>query len=233
MNDDLRALVKQIASSDNAQDDALIISQIRAHPSHVYKVVRHLQEDRSPDVRLWLVGAIDRLLPRREAVEVLMQVVSKDSHAEVRNAARTHLLSLDPASGLKLASGLVRVLERAESGSGETDLAIWTLAWLGDPDGASALRRFAGRFPTNYFEHRMALVLAESIERPDSVARRIREHDHDWMFWLVEAATLLPIPGGLEAVQAGHADPPDPECARIFADALRKNLAFRWQPLRG
>jgi hypothetical protein len=69
----------------------------------------------------------------------------------------------------------------------------------------------------------MPNVLADYIEDPRSLARRITQHDHEWMFWLVEAADILHAPGADQAFDAALGF--DAECADIVRD--RPSIKYR------
>lgn len=94
--------------------------------------------------------------------------------------------------------------------------AMWGAARLLDRESVPLLREFALRRDLSAYTRKMALALADYIEDPPSICRRIREHDHDSMFWLVEAASILQIPGSEGAFKAALAAPVDAHCAEII-----------------
>jgi hypothetical protein len=106
---------------------------------------------------------------------------------------------------------------------------MYRLARFRDAPSADLFRAFAAKQDPPWFAHRMPIVLADYIEDPASVPRRIRGHDHDWMFWLAEAASLLDIEDGEPALSVCAETAPD-ECREICRDALNGLLAERARP---
>jgi hypothetical protein len=70
----------------------------------------------------------------------------------------------------------------------------------------------------------MPNVLADYLEDPDSIIRRIRSRDHDSMFWLVEAAPSLRPDDARRALSDSLAGPLDPDCRRF----VESKLSLTW-----
>lgn len=96
---------------------------------------------------------------------------------------------------------------------------MWQLAMARDRHSVPILRGYAERQSSQrYSPYRTPTILADYIEDPSSILRRIREHDHDWMWWLWEAATMLEIPGADEAWVAVLQGPIDGWCLALLLE---------------
>jgi hypothetical protein len=105
--------------------------------------------------------------------------------------------------------------------NGPGGAAMWRLVRLRDRESAAVFRVFANKQEHGpYYDHRMPMVLADYLDDPDSIVRRIKSHDHEWMLWLVLAAARLGVRGAEEALMAGATELPDDTCREICAEEL-------------
>lgn len=208
------AWARRIRAYEGADAHRDILAELRSDQAYATVLFDRLAEHRDPIVRAW-AGTAAKEIYGSHSVPLLLGL-TEDRDADVRDSARQDLIEVDPEFLRQILPSLRRVLERGKDPFGEDKAAMWRVARLRDPESMPILRDYASRSDPRHYAHRMPLVLAAYIEDPTSVAERIRHHDHDWMFWLVEAASLLPVPGSTEAFAAALALPVDPACAEII-----------------
>jgi hypothetical protein len=149
------------------------------------------------------------------AIPLLTRLMD-DASGDVRDSARQDLIAIDPAQEERLLPTLRRILRRRTDPWGEDRAAMWRVARLRDRASVPILRAYATASQPPHYHHRMSLVLADYIEDPSSVAVRIASHDHECMFWLLEATALLPQSETREAIDAALALPLDDACAALL-----------------
>ncbi len=208
------AWARRVQTYRDAEAYRDILAELSRDQAHAMALFDHLVQHRDPIVRAWAGTAAKELYGRGSAPLLLR--LTEDREADVRDSAREDLVEIDPEFSRQMLPSLRRVLKRGKDPFGEDKAAMWRVARLRDPESAQILRDYASRKDSRHYAHRMPMVLAAYIEDPALVAERIRAHDHDWMFWLVEAASLLPVPGSAEALAAALALPVDPDCAEII-----------------
>lgn len=94
------------------------------------------------------------------------------------------------------------------------------LARVLDPEAPALPRAYAAKFNPGWYPDRMAMVLAEYVEDPVSVVRRIATHDHDWMFWLLQAASVLDVSDYDAALETASSLGLDAVCAKHVEHAI-------------
>lgn len=213
---------RRVRSYETPGEYRQLLEELAADPEGGLDVLGRLADHRDPVVRAWAGTAAAAILGSA-AIKLLRRLLS-DGDADVRDRAREDLITVDPAAEQEMLPSLRRVLHETGDPFGEGRAAMWRLAKLRDDASIELLRSYATRFPPDHHGNRMPLVLAEYIAAPQTIAARIRDHDHDWMFWLIEAASLLPIPGGEAAIGALRDARPDLECLQILDDQPRPGV---------
>lgn len=150
-----------------------------------------------------------------EAVPLLRELV-RDRNRDVRDEARWQLEQLGPQYVHELLPGVRADLRKGLDPFGADKFAMFFLARSRDVEAMPLLRRIAEGNDQRHYAYRMPLVIADYIDNPASIVDRIRAHDHEWMFWLVEAADILGASGTDEAFEAALGF--DEECAAIIRD---------------
>jgi hypothetical protein len=215
---------KRILAYEGEGGYRTLIAELESDRDFAHALLDQLAGHRDPVVRMWAADAAKAVFGLK-AISFLSRL-TKDSHPDVRDVARENLIGLDPASEQAMLPDLRRVLERGGDPWGEDRAAMWRVARLRDQPSVPILRAYAARYEPRYYHNRMPLVLADYIEDPSSIPRRIGEHDHEWMWWLWEAATLLEIPGSSAAFNAALAGPIDADCEGIIKEG-REPASFR------
>ncbi len=194
---------------DGSSEEVLaLLSTLRADPSVARRVLTDLSKDSRAEVRAWVPFAARKVLGP-QAVPFLVTLAG-DPNPDVSDVALEELRDLDPEAAKTLVK-LIRTKLRSKDPD-ESIFAMWTLTQLGDRDSADQIRNVSERseFP---FQRRTAEVVLLALEgNVDEILRRIREHDHDHMAALSNAALLVGGPRGLEAVKECAENAPDPEC---------------------
>lgn len=121
-----------------------------------------------------------------------------------------------------------RHAERLISGAGGA--AMWRLARLRDSPSATLFRIYAVRRDPRWYDHGMPMVLADYIDDPRTLVRRIAAHDHPSMFWLATATHALDPPDGEQTLRTAASELPDSECQRICREELDGLLRDRLRP---
>ena len=216
---DVDSWARRVQAYEGADAYRDILAELRSDQAYAMALFDRLAEHRDPIVRAW-AGTAAKEIYGRDSVPLLLRL-TEDRDADVRDSAREDLIEIDPEFLRQMLPSLRRVLKRGKDPFGEDKAAMWRVARLRDAESVPILRDYASRNDPGHYAHRMPLVLAAYIEDPASVAERIKHHDHDWMFWLVDAASLLPVAGSAEAFAAALALPVDPECAEIIRNRPR------------
>jgi hypothetical protein len=214
---DTDAWARRVLAYEGEAEHKRLLAELAAAPDDARVVLEQLAGHRDPVVRAW-AGTAAKDVFGDEAVPLLTRLM-RDRDADVRDVAREDLIALDPMFEQTLLPAMRKVLQRRKDPWGEDKAAMWRVARLRDRESASILRDYANHFESRHYHHRMPLVLAAYIEDPTSLARRIREHDHDSMFWLLEAARRLQAPGMEEAIVDALELPVDAECVEIIRGA--------------
>jgi hypothetical protein len=198
------------------------VADLRDAPDRVglFGVLAH---DQNAEVRGWAATIAQEVLGA-EALPSLLEMSRSDPDEDNRGIARAAVEDLDPEALGFVVDDMLRDLERANNAAGGAIQSMLTLARYRHPAGPPALRAFAARFKPGLYAHEMPLVLADYIENPDAITRRVREHDHEHMFWVAEAAGIFQPPGAVEALRACAESPPDRGCGEDCREALRAHV---------
>lgn len=223
---DVEAFAVRIKRSHNAPSARRLADDIANMQDRGVAMLRALMQHSSGDVRSWAANTARQELGR-DAEPLLVELAYSKRRGD-REDALQQLEAID----LELVRPFIPELRRMFRGdkdlSGPGKTAMWTLARLGDRESAALLRSVATKIDDRWYSHRMPNVLADYLDDPSSIMRRISEHDHDWMFWVAEAARLLHPPRAESTLAGGSSDLPDPDCQKICAEALegmRRDLA--------
>ena len=215
--DDFASRVKR-AWSDAAYGG--LRAELRAMPDGGVELLSALAEHSSEEVRVW-AGSVARDELGRDAVPLLVKLASH-RQTFTRDAAMQDLAAIDPELLRPFIPAMRRMLQRSRTLYSEGGAAMWRLARLQDRESATTFRTYAARHDDRVYDHRMPMVLAAHLEDPDSIVRRIRAHDHEWMLWLAMAAATLALHGSREALEEGATSHPDPACRSICSRELTR-----------
>jgi hypothetical protein len=215
---DAEAWARRVRSYDGHAEYEEMILALKADPPNASRLLDRLAELPDPVVRAWAGTAAVQVLGR-EAIPLLMKL-QRDRDPDVRDVARQDLVAIDPAFERSFFPAYRKALTRRTDPWGEDRVAMLTLAKARDPEAVPLLRDYASHHEARYWHNRMPLVLADYIEDPDSVTRRIREHDHDFMYWLVEATAFLDIPDAPDALSEALGQASDETCLGIIRERL-------------
>lgn len=204
--DDLARRIREIASE---ADRSALIRRINSTESPL-DTVAELGRNRDPEIRHWIADAAPDLLGP-EAVPVLRELTS-DSDLDVRIDALSALIAIDPAEARRMGP---TIRKRATSEDFyEAQGAIWALGAIRDTEALEIIRR-ASEQP-DAIPRNAAVAVELLLTAPEELCRRIAEHDHDLMPWLVKAAELLGTDEARRALEHCASEAPDEEC-RGFA----------------
>jgi hypothetical protein len=223
--DEIESWARRALEDRGARGHGEDLAELVRDPDRGLAILSALGNHPDRDVRGW-AGALASLAFGPAAVPLLKRLVN-DPDADNRDAARQDLESIDPAFLLVMLPDLRSVLLHRRDKWGEDRAAMWRVARVRDTASVEILRRYAQHYPSTDYHHRMPLVLADYIEDPERIADRIRAHDHDWMFWLVEAAARLPVPDADGAFSAALAASLDDECEQAIRSRPRQDAAER------
>ena len=218
---DIDAWARRVLTHDGEAARERMLAELTAAPDDAEALLESLTSYRDPVVRAW-AGTAARDLFGAGAVALLARLMN-DRHPDVRDSAREDQIALDPAFEQTLLPAMRKVLERRKDPWGEDKAAMWRVARLRDTQSVPILRDYADHFEPRSYHHRIPLVLAGYIEDAGSITRRIRGHDHDSMFWLVQVARGLQVQGAEEAIADALALPVDAECVEIFGGAAPRD----------
>lgn len=154
-------------------------------------LLRALAAHEDPLVRGWAGWAAIKAFGT--AGSALALALTRDRDADVREAAREDLLELDPSVADRFRGEWHGTLRKGKDRFGEDAAAMWNLVRHPDADTAEVLRSYGLRNIAAGTEGRIPIALADFLDDPSSIARRVSAHDHDWMPWLVRVAVRLPI----------------------------------------
>ena len=217
--EEVDAFASLVKRARTASSNRGLAEDLAARPDHGVAMLQALMQQPSAQVRWWSANTARREL-RRDAVPLLVEL-ARSKRVGDREAALQQLEAID----LELVRPFIPELRRMVRGdkhlTGPGKAAMWRLARLGDGDSAGLFRSVAAKFDDGWYTHRMPLVLAEYLDDRPSIVRRISTHDHDWMFWVSEAARLLDVPDAEPALAQGSTDLPDADCRAICTEALQ------------
>jgi len=197
--------------------------ELRMEPDRGLAALTALSEHSSQVVRVW-AGGVARKEFGRDAVPLLLAMAT-NRFAETRDFAMQDLEAIDPELLRPFIPEMRRTFRRSKDLYGPGGAAMWRLVRLGDRESAALFREFAAKRDAGRYDHRMPLLLADYLEDPTSLVRRIRAHHHAWLLWLAKAVASLDPPGGEAALRAGADDLPDEECREICRTEL---IALQW-----
>jgi len=223
-SNDVSEWARRIQDYEGQEAYQALLSELRADSVFAFALLDRLAEHQDPVVRMW-AGDAEKEIFGRDAVPLLLRL-SKDSNPDVRDSARETLIEIDPDFLQAMLPSLRKVLKQRKDLFGEDRAAMWRVAKVRDQESVPLLRAYAksyeGQHGGRHYGYRMPLVLADYIETPPVIAERIRAHDHDFMYWLVMAASVLPVPGAAEAFEYALALPVDDECAETIRKRPRQ-----------
>jgi hypothetical protein len=215
---DADAWARRIRSYEGEVAYRELIITLKADPPNASLLLDRLAELPDPVVRAWAGTAAVEVLGQ-DAIPLLTRL-QRDRDPDVRDVARQDLVAIDPAFERSFFPQYRRALRRRADPWGEDRVAMHTLSRARDPEAAPLLREYAAHYEPRYWHNRMPLVLADYIEDPESVTRRIRDHDHDFMYWLVEATAMLDIPDAEDALTEALGRATDETCTNIIRERL-------------
>ncbi len=192
----------------SSEEVLALLSSLRTDPTTARRVLTDLSKDSRAEVRAWVPFAARKVLGQ-QAVPFLVTLAG-DPNPDVSDVALEELRDLDPEAAKKLVKTIRKKL--LSSDPKESAFAMWTLAQLGDRDSVDAIRQLGVRAESPFLRKTAEVVSLALEGNVDEILRRIREHDHDRMAALSNAALLVGGPRGLEAVKECAENAPDPEC---------------------
>lgn len=213
------AWAHRILAYESAPEYRQLLDELAASPTKAQELLAGLAQFRDPVVRAW-AGSAAKEVFGREAVPLLTRLL-KDRDPDVRDGARQDLVELDPGFESTFFPDYRRALRGRKDPWGEDRSAMFHLARARDPEAVALLRDYASHYESRYWHNRMPLVLADYIEDPTSVMRRIRNHDHEFMFWLVLATVVLDIADAQVGLVEALDRPIDEACAAIIRGRLQ------------
>lgn len=213
------AFASRVKRARTASSYRRLADDLASRPDHGVAMLQALMLQPSRDVRGWSANTARRELGA-DAVPLLVEL-ARSRRIGDREDALQQLGAID----LELVRPFIPELRRMVRGdkdlSGPGKAAMWNLARLRDGESAELFRSVAAKFDDDWYKHRMPLVLADYLDDRSSIVRRISAHDHDWMFWIAEAARLLDPPDAEPALVQGSTVLPDTNCRAICAEALQ------------
>jgi hypothetical protein len=210
---DLESWARHI-KSESERTHRKLEQDLRAMGPAALPLLNSLAKYPSGVVRGWVASVLGERFGM-EAVPLLRELV-RDRNRDVRDEARWQLEQLGPPYVHELLPGVRADLRKGLDPFGADKFAMFFLARNRDVDAIPIIRRMAEDKDQRHYAYRMPLVIADYIDNPASVVDRIRAHDHEWMFWLVEAVDTLGASGTDEAFEAAIGF--DDECAAIIRD---------------
>jgi hypothetical protein len=228
-DDDIEAFGRRITRAFSDVAYRRLREELQAQPDRGLATLTALSRHRSEAVRTWAGGVARKDLGRAEAI-VLLTDLAKHPRAFTRDLAMQDLEAIDPELLRPFVGDMRQTFRRSKDLYSPGGAAMWRLARLRDRESAGLFRAYAAKRDPGRFDHRMPIVLAVFLDEPNSIAGRIRDHDHEWMIWLVRAATSLDVPGAEDALSAGAAASPDGACRQICAEGLATLAHRRSQP---
>jgi hypothetical protein len=199
-------------------------ADLRSRPDRGKALLEALTRHRSQEVCVWAAGVARHDLGP-DAIPILVSM-AHDRRTATRDAAMQDLEAIDPELLRPFVPDMRHIFNRSKDLNSEGRAAMWRLARLRDAESAELFRRYAeSRNPASY-DHRMPMVLADYVEDPTSLVRRLKAHDHDWTFWVARAAKSLLPTGAEEALREASQYSPDAKCREICADEL-ENLELQ------
>lgn len=198
--------------------DALL-DDLRADPNVGRAVLERLVRHPDPVVRSWVPWAA-RMVLETDAAAAITRVVAQDQDADTRDVAIEELLELDPDAAAELAPALRQRLKSKDLY--EPVSAMWTLAAIHDQDALDEIRELSRNARLPWHQKSAFVVSLVLSDQVDEIVRRIRDHDHDLMPWLPEAARLVGTPDARAALKACSDSAPDEECRGYCNEALAK-----------
>ena len=213
---------KRIARFTSERTHRQLIDEVRAQPDGGVALLRMLMKHRSNQAGFWAAG-VARELFGAAAVPWLLEMAD-DRRTFARDTAMQELAEIDVGLLRPLIPSMQRILLRSKPPAAlysAGGAAMWRLVRLRDQESAPVLRRFAAQQDPRTYDHRMPMVLADYLDDPTSLLRRIKNHDHEWMLWLAMAAAQLELPGVEDALEEGAEGLPDQVCREICAERLR------------
>lgn len=202
-DDSVEALVRQLVASNEAST----IASALAHSD-------------SYQVRAWVADLAPRL-GRSECSVGLLERLSNDGDADVREAALFSLSALDPVA----AHAFLPRVRRAANAKDEYDAAaaLWLLAALDDRESEELVSHLRNR-ATGAVLRNTATAVGLLFRSPTLLLQRISDHDHDLMPWLTRAGEFVPADLSAPVLSTGAKALPDEECRRFCQDALNTVL---------
>jgi YD repeat-containing protein len=218
---DIRGFVELLEHAIDDADLARTTEAVRADP-RAPEVLAALARVRDPEIRGFVPRAA-RVIMGRDAVPLLRRLVD-DPDPDIRGMALHELEALDPALLAPLIAKLHQRVARS-SDADEVQATGWTLVRLRDLDAIPLLEAHRARHEPWTWQAKAAEVQVLALRDPAAVIERIRDHDHDRMFWLAYAATIIGTLEAIDAVRACARHAPDEDCRRDCTYVLKSARA--------
>ncbi len=200
------AVVRRVKSVASEHDREALLFDLKLDRKHATTVLAALARHDEPELRLFAPEAAADVLGR-DAVPILRRLVS-DKDSDVRVEALNALIAVDPHSAHDMKEPL-RL--RAQSlDLYEAQAALWALGAIRDNEGLDVIR--AAKDRDNAIPRNTAIAVELLLTDPGELCRRIEDHDHELMPWLVKAAELLRTKEAQRALEKCAAEAPDQEC---------------------
>jgi hypothetical protein len=211
------AFTLERAGHDASQLEELLRS-LKSQPAVAIATLSELSDHPSFEVRSWVPRAA-RLALGQEGLTIIKRA-THDRDPDIRDAAIEELVALDPREADFLVPELRRRLRSGDTY--EPVAAMWTLAQIGAKDALGDVEEVARSADRPW--HRKAAEIAVLALRGDGeeIARRIRDHDHDSVPWLAEAARIVGTKECRAALSWCVDGAPDQSCRNACREALDK-----------
>jgi HEAT repeat protein len=212
---DALQIARELQAGQTDATDAAIVGALRAD-ANAETILQELAQNPDLEVRGWVPSAARRILGSRAVP--LLERMTRDSDVDIRGLALDALEDLDP----RLLDPFVGQLHRALQSKDDAEViaAAWKLVARGDQQAAEPIAVFRDRYEPWMWQHKAAEVMLLALASPEEIPRRIREHDHEHMTWLANAAIVVATPEGFSALRACSESSFDESCRNVCTHAL-------------
>jgi hypothetical protein len=222
VGDDPRTATEYSAARElvESEDDGdRLVDRLR-DDANAEAILRELAGSSSVDDRMWVVWVAPRALNHR-AVPILRELVN-DRDPDVRTEAMSGLAEVEPSLGQELWPQLRRGLRSKDPF--EPISAMWTIARLDLHTAAPEIRDVSQQWPERDWRRKISFIVLDHLEGRDaSILQRIRDHDHEAMGWLTNAASMMHSREAAATLAwAAAAFENDPECLAAVRKASRQ-----------
>ena len=221
---------REIAKAESGPEYRALVDRLRRDPVGSRPILEALITHRSDEVALWATNVLRKVFGAASAPTLTS--LARTARGLRRIDAFQQLEAIDPELLRGLLPELRTTFLKSPNPTMDARLVMFQLARLRDRQSADIFRRVAAHQNRAWYAHGMPMVLADYIDDPDSLARRIVAHDHDRMTWLTTAAGVLDAPGAEAAMANLAAAAPDETCRREATHGLELLAATRGGPAR-